>query len=315
MLTEQSKTYKPFYYPWAIDLCREHESMHWVEDEADLGEDVNQWKTTLTDTEKNHIIQILRLFTQSDVAVGQVYYDKLIPVFLNNEVRNMLGSFACREAIHQRAYALLNDTLGLPDSDFSVFLEYQVMADKVDCMLDVEVDTPENVAKALAKAVFNEGVSLFASFVMLLNYQRYGKMRGMNTIVEWSLRDESAHVEGVAMLFHEWCKENPKIVTPELFGHIKTMAEKVVALEDAFIDLAYELGPIEGLTADEVKEYIRFIADRRLIQLGIKGIFNVRENPLPWLDWIINGADHSNFFEKRVTEYDLNGLGGDWGWE
>lgn len=315
LLTEPSKTYRPFRFPWAVELSKTHEDVHWTESEPDLGEDVAQWKTTLSEVEKHHILQILRLFTQSDVAVGQVYHEKLIPVFANNEIRNMLSSFATREAIHQRAYALLNDTLGLPDSDFSAFLEYKEMADKVDCMLDVDTSTPENIAKTLAKAVFNEGVSLFASFVMLLNYQRFGKMIGMNTVVEWSLRDENLHVEGVAKLFHAWLKEKPSINRGLLTIHVRQMAQKVVDLEDKFIDLAFEMGPVEGLTADEVKQYIRFIADRRLIQLGIKGLFNVRENPLPWLDWVINGADHSNFFEKRVTEYDVAGMQGDWGWE
>lgn len=309
-MKQASKSYKPFRFPWAVELTQEHERIHWIEDEADLSEDVKQWQSTLNEVERNHVTQILRLFTQSDVEVGKVYYDKLIPVFANNEIRNMLGSFACREAIHQRAYALLNDTLGLPDTDFQAFLEYEEMAEKVDFMTDASTDTDEGIALTLAKAVFNEGVSLFASFAMLLNYQRFGKMLGMSTIVEWSLRDESLHVQGVSRMFREF-----GVVNDEIRDRIADMARTVAGLEDRFIDLAYAMGPVEGLTPDEVKQYIRYITDRRMLQLGLKPVFNQTRNPLPWLEWVMNGADHSNFFEKRVTEYAVTSLTGDWGWE
>ena len=121
-LLEFSKTYKPFLYPWAVELTKKHEEIHWIEDEAELSEDVQDWRTKLTDDEKLFITQVLRLFTQSDVQVGENYHELLIPKFKNNEVRNMLSSFANREGVHQRAYALLNDTLGLPDSDYHAFL-------------------------------------------------------------------------------------------------------------------------------------------------------------------------------------------------
>jgi glutaredoxin 3 len=112
-LTKLSETYKPFYYPFAV----------------------TDWKMNkITKVEKDYITNILRLFTQSDVAVGQNYYDQFIPKFKNNEVRNMLGSFANREGVHQRAYALLNDTLGLPDSEYHAFLEYKEMANKIEYM-------------------------------------------------------------------------------------------------------------------------------------------------------------------------------------
>ena len=90
------------------------------------------------------------------------------------------------------------------------------------------------------------------------------------------------------------------------------MAKDIVKLEDKFIELAYEMGDIEGLTMEEVKTYIRYITDRRLLQLGLKTNFKVKNNPLPWLEWILNGADHTNFFENRVTEYEVAGLTGDW---
>ena len=312
-LMEFSETYKPFHYPWAVDLTTRHEKAHWIEDEIDLSEDVTDWKgNKVTKKEKEYITNILRLFTQSDVAVGQNYYDIFIPKFKNNEVRNMLGSFAAREGIHQRAYALLNETLGLPDSEYHAFLEYKEMTDKVDFMMDSDSSTLHGTGIALAKMVFNEGISLFASFVMLLNFQRFGKMKGMGKVVEWSIRDESMHVEGNSKLFKAFCAEHSRIVDNEFKAEIYKMAKTAVKLEDKFIDLAYEVGGIEGLKAEEVKEYIRYITDRRLLQLGLKPNFKVKDNPLPWLEWVLNGADHTNFFENRVTEYEVAGLTGTW---
>ena len=312
-LLKFSETYKPFHYPWAVEITTRHEKVHWIEDELDLSEDVADWKSgKMSAIEKEYVTNILRLFTQSDVAVGQNYFDQFIPKFKNNEVRNMLGSFATREGIHQRAYALLNETLGLSDAEYHAFLEYQEMADKIDFMMDSDPNTQRGLGLCLAKSVFNEGVALFASFVMLLNFQRYGKMKGMGKVVEWSIRDESIHVEGVAKLFKAYCNEFPRIVDDEFKQTIYEMARQAVKLEDAFVDLAYKLGPIEGLDEKEVKQYIRYITDRRLLQLGLKTNFKVKENPLPWLEWILNGADHTNFFENRVTEYEVAGLKGKW---
>ena len=315
-LTSFSKTYKPFMYPWAVELTKKHEEIHWVEDEAELSEDVQDWKTKLTDEEKVFITHVLRLFTQSDVQVGENYHELLIPKFKNNEVRNMLASFANREGVHQRAYALLNDTLGLPDEDYHAFLEYSEMADKIDFMKDGDSNTQTGLALSLAQSVFNEGMSVFASFVMLLNFQRFGKMKGMATIVEWSIRDETIHVQGNAKLFREFCEEHPRIVNDELKSKIYQMAENAVKLEDKFIQLAFKGNSVQGLTKKEVRDYIRHIADRRLLQLGMKPLFKQKNNPLPWLDWVLNGASHDNFFEKRVTEYSVVGMEGeDYGWD
>jgi len=315
-LLKTSETYKPFKYPWAVELSKKHEEIHWIEDEAELSEDVQDWKTKLTDSEKEFITHVLRLFTQSDVQVGENYHELLIPKFKNNEVRNMLSSFAAREAVHQRAYALLNDTLGLPDEDFHKFLEYKEMADKIDFMKEGETNSHTGLALALAQSVFNEGMSVFASFVMLLNFQRFGKMKGMATIVEWSIRDETIHVQGNSKLFREFCEEHPRIVNDELKSKIYSMAENAVKLEEKFIQLAFKGNEVQGLTRKEVRDYIRHIADRRLLQLGLKPLFNQKKNPLPWLDWVLNGASHDNFFEKRVTEYSVAGMEGeDYGWE
>ena len=636
-LTEYSTTFKPFKYPWAMITTEQHEKIHWGSWEAKLQDDVNQWKGgKLTAEEKDFITQILRIFTQSDVAVGGNYCDLFISSFRNNEIRNMLLSFANREGTHQRAYALLNDTLGLPEKEYSAFLEFQAMRDKIEFM----TNAPEGLGKAthlafeLARSVCNEGMSLFSAFVMLLNFQRFGKMKGMCEIVEWSIRDETCftpdteilteigwvsfeelprqikvaqynsssgeisfvepqsyidkqydgelvsfkstykfdltatadhdllylhsyssgltpkkvrfdefephyrkkiivsgrkvggrdtltaldkfrialqadgsidyringkfsgcrvstfslkkerkiqrlleildslgweytkssvsakgmtsirvkspaqielsktfswvdldgvsshwaedflyelghwdghfvegreervtyvttekfnldvvqaisilagwactigvrvddrkesfkdchvanlhadttfratgnvdktstrykgrvmcvsvpngnivvrqngrsaivgncHVEGMTKLFQEYCKEHPRVVTDKLKSYIYTNYEKAVELEDALVDLIFGGVQLEGLTPDEVKTYVRYLADRRLLQLGLKPIFGQKTNPLKWLDWVVSGDDHSNFFESVVTQYSADGLVGEWDW-
>lgn len=315
-LLEPSVAYRPFKYPWAMEATVEHEKIHWGEWEAELQEDLAQWKNgVLSPTEKAHITQILRLFTQTDVQVGSNYCDLFLPKFQNNEIRNMLLSISCREGVHQRAYALLNDTLGLAEEEYWAFLEYEELKAKIEFMQDNNVSTLSGLARAIAQTVCNEGMSLFSAFVMLLNYQRNKKMKGMCTVVEWSVRDETLHVQYMAQLFKVFCEEHPRIVNDEFKRSIYLMFTRAVELEDKVIDLAYKVGPVEGLAADEMKRYIRYIADRRLNQLGLKGIFDVEENPLPWLDWVLNGDSLSNFFEKRVTDYNADGFSGSWDWD
>lgn len=315
MLTSFSQTYKPFQYPWAMEAATNHELVHWIEQEAELQEDVLQWNTgVLAPFEVNQITQILRLFTQTDAQVAGNYCDLFIPHFRNNEIRCMLLAFAAREGIHQRAYALLNDTLGLPDEDYSAFLGYSQMADKIEFMQDNDVSTPEGMARALAQSVCNEGMSLFSAFVMLLNYQRFGKMKGMCKIVEWSVRDETQHVMGMSKLFRTYCQENPQVLTDEFKRSVYEMYRTAVTLEDRFIDLAFELGEPEGLTKEDMKRYIRYIADRRLIQIGFKPNFGVKDSPLPWVAEVLSEGQ-TNFFEQRVSEYSVVGMTGDWGWD
>lgn len=316
-LTEYSKTYKPFKYAQFVQRSVESAKMAWHEEEADLKEDVNQWKRgEITETEKYHITSILKMFTQADSIVGGSYVDYFLPVFKNNEARMALLGIAERECTHQRAYALLNDTLGFDESIYSEFLQVKEMHEKADFMLSgFGKDSLTDTAISLAQTVCNEGVSLYSSFAMLLNYQRFGKMKGMCEIVEWSLKDEAHHAETITMLFRQFCTEHPRIVTDEMKKAIYVMFTRAVELEDKIIDLAYSKGEIKGLTSKEIKEYIRYIANRRLVGLGLKEIFpEVQNNPLTWLDWVVNGASHKNFFEGRVTDYSVAGMKGDWGW-
>ena len=186
------------------------------------------------------------------------------------------------------------------------------MSDKHDYMQNFNVNSEHEVAKTLAMfGGFTEGLQLFASFAMLLNFPRFNKMRGMGQIITWSVRDESLHCEGMIKLFHEFTKETG-CLTKSLKSEITECCETVVKLEDNFIDLAFEMGSVEGMTPDHIKNYIRYIADWRLKQLKLDPIFGIKNHPLPWLTEILNGVEHANFFEARATEYSKVATEGSW---
>ena len=532
--------YKPFEYPKAFEFYHVHEKMHWVVDEVSLHQDVMDWKTKLSSTEKYFLTQIFRLFTQSDVDVAGAYVTKYLPLFPKPEIRMMLMSFAAREAVHIQAYSHLIDTLGMPESTYQQFVEYEEMREKHE-FIETFMDTNEKqiIQQIAAFSAFTEGMQLFSSFIMLLNFTRYNKMNGMGQMIAWSIKDESClhgdtevltltgwkkisevdmdtilmqyniknkelsftkpkdiivssrsesyifesdsfhqhvtsdhrmvceegvftastssgrahyirtgelrigrdnlttedlkmincifwelldpnwfywqlnyvssrwareaieywiqltslylinnesyvmkkeikevidciallacgeyiessntfryiksstvvkryitheptqfycvsvpgsaflirsngkisvtgncHVEGMTWLFKEILKEHRALWTDDIKGQLYNIAEKMVELEDKFIDLAFKTGGVQGLTEQEVKKYIRYIADRRLIALGMKGIFKVKKNPLPWVEEIINAPEHSNFFEQKGTSYSKGSLTGSWG--
>lgn len=305
--------YKPFRYPWAYKAWETQQKIHWLPEEVPLADDVKDWRTKLSPEEKNLLSQIFRFFTQADVEVNNCYQKHYSRVFQPTEIQMMLSAFSNMETVHIAAYSLLLETIGMDEIEYSAFLEYQEMADKFDYMQTFNVDNPREIAKTLAAfGAFTEGMALFASFVILLNFTRFNKMKGMGQIVSWSIRDESLHCESIIKLFRTFIQENEEIWDDDLKKEIYDIARSSVELEDKFIDLAFEQGGISGITPEEVKSYIRYIADRRLIELGMKSNFHVRENPLPWVDFLISGVEHTNFFENRSTAYSKSSTSGSW---
>ena len=315
-ITKERTYFKPFNYPWAYDAWLKHEQSHWLHTEVPMAEDVKDWKKRLTDSEKKFLTHIFRFFTQGDIDVAGGYVKNYLPYFSQPEIRMMLMGFAAREALHVAAYSHLIETLGLPETTYSEFMEYAEMKEKHDYIMDISAKntTKENTATHIAVfSAFTEGMQLFSSFIMLLNFPRHGKMKGMGQIVTWSIVDETQHAENMIKLFRTYIEENREIWNDDLKSRIYIIAEKMVELEDKFIDLAFEMGAMEDLTSEDVKKYIRYIADRRLISLGLKGVFKVKKNPLPWVEEMINAPTHTNFFENRATDYAKGSLTGDWG--
>ncbi len=314
-LVDERNSFKPFFYPWAYDAWLKHEQSHWMHTEVPMIEDVKDWKNKLNDQEKHFLTNIFRFFTQGDVDVAGGYVKNYLPYFPQPEVRMMLLGFAAREALHIAAYSHLIETLGMPESTYNEFLEYEEMRAKHDYLLDISSQNGDAASTATHIAVFSaftEGMQLFSSFIMLLNFPRHGKMKGMGQIVTWSIVDETQHAESMIKLFRTYVEENREIWNDDLKSRIYSIAEKMVQLEDRFIDLAFTMGEMEGLSNADVKQYIRYITDRRLISLGLKGINKVKKNPLPWVEEMINAPTHTNFFENRATDYAKGALSGDW---
>jgi ribonucleoside-diphosphate reductase beta chain len=312
-LLDAAPIYKPFQYPWAYEAWHMQQKVHWLPDEVPLADDVKDWNRTLSAGERNLLTQIFRFFTQSDVEVNNCYMRHYSRVFQPTEIQMMLAAFSNMETIHIAAYSHLLDTIGMPEAEYSAFLHYKEMKDKYDYMQKFGVETNKDIALTLAVfGAFTEGLQLFASFAILLNFPRFNKMKGMGQIVSWSVRDESLHCNSIVRLFRTFCHENPEVWDHDLERELYGACETIVTHEDAFIDLAFEMEGVEGLSAEEVKRYIRWIADRRLTQLGLQPIYRIERNPLPWLDAMLNGMEHTNFFENRATEYARAATQGTW---
>lgn len=309
-------THRPFYrpleYPNYFEHFQKQNQAHWLPTEVPMESDITDYRYNLTDEERNLIIQILRFFTQGDIEVNNNYNTRLIPAFPKPEIKMMLSAFAAMESTHVWAYSYLNDSLGLPEKEYSAFLEYESMKNKYDYIQTFDVRTVEELAMNLAVfGGFMEGVSLFASFAILMNFPRLGKMKGVGQIVTWSIRDETLHSNGVCELFRDLIGENRHIWTDELQGRLYKACDDMVKLEDHFIDTCFSMGDVPGLTADEVKKYIRYTADKRLNGLMLDKIYN-EPNPLGWLDVMVNAKEHTNFFENRATEYAKGAVLEDW---
>ena len=312
-LLTPSTAYKPFNYPWAYEAWMTQQRIHWLPEEVPLADDVKDWRNKLSPAEQNLLTQIFRFFTQADVEVNNCYMKHYSQVFQPTEVKMMLAAFSNMETVHIAAYSHLLDTIGMPEAEYSAFLQYKEMKDKYDYMQGFNVESRENIALTLAVfGAFTEGLQLFASFAILMNFPRFNKMKGMGQIVSWSVRDETLHTQSIIKLFRAFIDENRDIWTPELQREIYKACETIVTHEDAFIDLAFEQGGIQGLTGEDVKIYIRWIADRRLSQLNLQPIYRIQSNPLPWMDAILNGVEHANFFESRATEYSKASTLGTW---
>lgn len=312
-LLEARTAFKPFEYPWAYNYWKLQQQSHWLPDEVPMAGDVDDWENNLTDAERNLLTQIFRFFTQADVEINNCYMKRYSQMFGPPEIQMMLSAFSNMETVHIDAYSHLIDTLGMPDSTYSAFLDNQAMREKYDYLHQQDSQTKQEILTTLAIfSAFTEGMSLFATFAILMNFPRQNKMKGMGQIITWSIRDESLHCEAMTKVARTFIEENREIWNDETKGIIYQACRDMVALEDNSVDSCFELGPVAGVTAEDIKLYIRYIADRRLLGLGLKVEYGVEENPLPWLEELLNGDEYGNFFETRTTEYAKSSLTGSW---
>lgn len=319
---EESKSYRPFQYTWAVEAAQKHSiEMYWDIHQVNLQDDTQQYfsknglatQTISHEQNKSILDRTLCLFTEMDRTVG-AGYTKLMGSVKNNEIRNMFLTFAAREVVHQRAYALCAETFGFSDQDWIAFADYVEMVDKLDVMsTDMTPEGASEELKAcvlLSQILLGEGIGLFAAFATLLNYSRQGLLIGFNDVNEWSLKDEQEHVTNNIRALKEARKTLTELENAALDRCIKAFIESYKLAEHKFIDLVFEMGGSEGLTADEMKAYISYLCEFREYQLELRSMKDVGKNPLEWMEWVLSGSKHGNFFEKKITDYSHGGLPG-----
>ena len=306
MLTQPRHFYKPFEYQEAFDFYLNQQRAHWLADEVPLASDLNDWKLKLNESEKNLIGNILKSFAQTEVHVNDYWSTKVSVWFPKPEIQAMARAFADFESIHAEAYARLNEELGL--DDFKAFLEDETSKAKIDRLIEVPGSTIEEQAVSLAIfSAFTEGVNLFSSFAILMSFQLRNLMKGTGQVVEWSVRDESLHSKAGCWLFRTLLKEQPQLDTPELREKIVEACHLSVQLEFDFIEKAFEMGDVEGLTKEQLKAFIKARANEKLVELGYQSVYNdINPNLLKQIEWfghLTSGKTHQDFFAGRVTAY------------
>lgn len=327
-LTHKREVYKPFEYPKAFDFFEKQQQAHWLPTEVSMAADINDWKTVLNEVERSIVGNVLKGFTQAEIHVEDYWSRKVAKWFPKPEICMMANTFASMETIHIWGYSYLNDSLGL--DDYAAFLDDDATMAKLDRLKEgLSVKTSkENIARSLAIfSAFTEGVHLFSSFAILLNFSRFNKLKGVGQIVTWSIRDESLHSEAGCWLFRQFCEENPGI--KELIQEdVYEAARLTVKLEDDFIDKCYkpaettdeainkmfELG-VEGLDKDDLKQYIRHRTNTKLQDLGYasnwKNIDKGAIKRMEWFDALSTGVEFQDFFAQRVTTYS-KGVNSNW---
>lgn len=305
-ITSLREVYKPFEYPKAYEFWELQQNAHWLPSEVAMSKDINDWKHNLTESERLVIGQILKSFTQTEISVNDYWSTKVAKWFPKPEIAMMASAFGAMETIHTVGYSYLNDSLGL--DDYSAFLQDETAVAKLDALKQVKGKSKRDIARSLAIfSGFTEGVNLFSSFAILMNFARFNLLEGVETIVSWSVRDESLHSEGGCWLFRTFIEENEDIWDDELKKQIYDAARLSVKLEDDFIDNAFSLGEIRGLDPSDLKNFIRMRANAKLHDLGLKMNWkNIDQESLKrmaWFDELSGGTKWTDFFSSRVTDY------------
>lgn len=311
MITVPRLVYRPFRYPEAFEYFTKQAMAHWVPTEVSMAGDIRDYNQNLTEVEKTVVIKILRLFTTIEIDAEEYWSGHVAKWFPHPEIQQMASQNGGMEAIHIWAYDYLSQSLDLPLSEYEAFLKDPAMKAKKERLGDVLSKTETLADKALSLAVFSaftEGVSLFSSFAILMSFSRFGKLKGVANIVAWSVRDESLHSEAGCWLFRKLIEENPELMTEELKHKILEAARHTVELEDDYIDSVFSDGEIEGLSSKDLKAYIRFRANTKLEDLGLKRNWrNLDQQAVKritgWFDIIVSGGEHADFFAVRSTAY------------
>ena len=317
--------YKPFEYPvYYTEGWLKQAQAFWLHTEISMQGDVKDWNEKLSDSEKNLVGNILLGFAQTECAVSDYWTGMVTKWFPKHEIKQMAMIFGSQETIHATAYSYLNETLGL--EDFKAFLHESTIADKFEFLLSTSSDythtdladssdARRDAAKSLAIfSAFAEGVSLYSSFAVLYSFQMRNLLKGIGQQMKWSVRDESLHSKMGCQLFRHMCEEYPEL-RDQVQAEVEEAAQIMVEMELRFIDKMFEMGDLENLKADDLKEFIKKRANEKLNELGYESIFNYNEDMASELDWfyhLTGGHTHTDFFAIRPTDYAKAGENENW---
>ena len=316
-LLDERSYWKPFEYPEFYEIWIKAQAAHWSPFEVQMSSDVSDWKSLLTQSERNVIGNILKSFTILEVHVEDYWASRVGRWFKKPEIQAVAHTFAAQESIHAVAYSYLNDELGL--TDYQGFMHEPSSFNKIQRLVDTKGKSKTDIARSLAVfSAFTEGVSLFGSFAILLSFSQRNLLKNTAQLIAWSVLDEQHHSDTGIKLFNIFKKEYPEIWNDELKKEIYEAARLTIKLEDDFLDKAFEMGDIPGVKKDDIKQFMRFRANQQLKKLGLKSNWtNIDQQSiqnLAWFDVMINGQNSVDFFAAKETAYAKNVIAFDDAW-
>ncbi|MDB5341754.1 MAG: nrdB [Schlesneria sp.] len=306
----------PLKYQWAWEHYLNGCANHWMPTEVPMNKDIETWRSSrLTDDERRVLMRSLGFFATAESLVGNNLVLAIFRHVTNAECRQYLLRQAFEEAVHSHTFLYVVESLGLNEGEiFNMYHEVPAIArkDELEMELTAEVLDPNfetdsfEGAQAFLKNLIGyylimEGIFFYTGFVMVLSFHRRNLMTGIGEQFQYILRDETVHLNFGIDLINGIKTENPHIWTPEFQQAMIDRVRQAVELE---IDYAQDCLPrgIMGLNASLFRDYVQFIADRRLERIGLPTQYG-SSNPFPWMSETIDLSKEKNFFETRVTEY------------
>ena len=312
----------PFKYEWAWKKYLDGSANHWMPEEIAMHDDIKLWNDPkgLTEDERKIVETNLGFFSTADSLVANNLVLAVYKHITNPECRQYLLRQAFEEAIHTHAYTYCVQSLGLDESRiFNMYREIPAVATKAEWALpftqslgdpNFKTGTPENNQRLLrdliAFYVVFEGIFFYVGFTQILSMGRRNKLTGVAQQFQYILRDESMHMNFGIDVINQIKLENPELWQPNFQEEMIKLVRKGVELETQY---AYDTmpKPILGINASLYEEFIKFIANRRLAQIGLSEQYPGATNPFEWMSEIMDLKKEKNFFETRVTEYKTGG--------
>ena len=307
------ESFRPFEYETAFTFAKAQADHHWTHSQIEVDSDLTQYNTEFTESEKHGVNTVLKLFTTYETHVANYWIDVVYKHFPKHEIRMMAQTFAAIEAEHALFYDKLNNALGLNTEEFYLsFLKDKAMSDRME-FISKELDkgirgNDRELALSLATFSFIEGVVLYSSFAFLMSFQRppKNKLKNVFTGLAYSTRDEGLHSDADSWLFNTFIKES-SIDIKSLEVDIKNTVTKCVEVEDIIIDEVFSKGIIEGITAHQLKNFVRSRANKKLQDINIEPLYKIDYNPIAkWFYKSINAIEFTDFFDRNPTGYTNN---------